>query len=562
MKFKLLCFVLLFFLEPVWAQNKFYLQTYMDAKASAELENYEKAIDLFEVAAFGFLDYPAYLLSCRVRMALIYSIINDENNLKETLFLAKSIRNKTGTDHSQVEQQLWDQYLILTGEKEAGLPPLPDSREELEILLNSSPERRDAWEKYFVVLKNNSQLTLGKTRLKTAISRFPDDIFFLKTGLELELEANRKRAYLEYAEKVFELDPEDSLANEVLGIQALEKKKRLEARRFFSHVTSPQLAGTEDLISSTEEWFAAQTAKDEAETLKNQTQNNPVEKAPALSNQVETPQDLDKDETPEPLTTRQMEKIVKENSLDYDTRYELVDRYLSGGDLRKTKKHLAFLGTVNSEDVRYLAAFGQYHYLQKNYLQVVKGLSEQRNLNDKSQFFLGKSYLELNEPEKAYLCFSSIDEPEQFPGLSVELEELKIELNPNFEMIQAFSNQWDKGELAKTQKENVVFTLLEMGDIANIEKFVNKYQIEYPNDDISQFFLARMYLLTGKYEDASSIFHRLANLGFKGHEVFYYAGLAFFKSNKPFVTKYMLEKALQEGTRFENEIREILTQLQ
>jgi uncharacterized protein HemY len=574
--------LLIFLAIPGLAQNNFYLQVYREGLTSMEMENYQKAEELFKIAAFGFLDYPDYLLSCRIRLVLIASQLNQQDKLQDLLFRIKALRNNTHDEHSRIDDAAWNEYLILAGEKERGLVPAPDDLTELNGFIKQHPDRLDAWYKYFNLLKNSGNMLSGKSMLKEALRRFPEDISLLETGLEMDYMTKRRRSSLSRAAKILVLAPDNACAHEILGLEALRKKRHLEARDHFKYVHSPCFPETKSAEQRLNEWFVAQAAAEEATKLKalevKQTSSKPPRVLQPAENKVEDSQleqsnptimstnkknaTEEKSSTKKPaLSQRDLETRVRKDPSNADTRFDLVEYLLDHGNLRKTKKHLAILGKQDSKNPRYLAAFAQYHFMQKKYDQVTSGLFGLDNLNDKANYYLGKSYQNLNDHTQAFTILSSIHNPEVFPGLVEELTMLKQNLDPSYEFIKTFGKHWDTQKLNKKQKETVLFTLLDKNDAYNSEKYANRFIEEYPKEDIAQYFKARVLLLQEHYLEASEVFYRLANSGYRDHETYFYSGYAFFKSNKPFVTKYMLEKAKQYGSKHGPEIEDILSRL-
>jgi len=580
MKLKMGCFWLIVSLTALWAQHGFYLQVYNDAKAAMQLDDLEKANELFEIAAFGFLDYPDYLLSCRVRMALLSSHQGNAEELKSRLILVKSLRNSMGDSHQQIENAIWEEYLVLAGEKEPPSPPLPDSTEALNDLLELDVTHLSAWKRYVTLLKEEGRLDECRKLLKRARNMLPDNTFLLTVALEMDLD--RRRTALDLAQSLLTIEPTHSLANEVLAHEAYRKKERLAARDHLQRVTEPLMPQTAQLRDDLDSWFLEQakiaTERIEPEQPENQDPNrqppskdvlrsdsenqaNRVEEEPAETISEETSQEPEEEPAISDLSTRELERIVARDPSNTEARFELVTQYLQMRKFRKTQKHLLVLGRVDSQDPNYLDAFAHYHFLKGNYAQVIEGLEKQTNLNDKANYYLGKSFLAKNQQSEAYRSFARIKNLEPFPGLKAEVEDLRQSFGPDFQVTQQLLIDWDQGNLSIGKKRELMFSLLERLDRENAGTYLQRYLQEYPKDEMGRYFRARFALLNENFEQASEEFHRLVNTNFKGHEVYYWAGVAFFKANKPFVTKYMLDRALQTGSQHRQEIEEILTQI-
>ncbi|PIE02961.1 MAG: hypothetical protein CSA81_04430 [Acidobacteria bacterium] len=583
---KLVILFLFTALLDVCAQNSFYLRTYREGKASMALEDYKKAEELLEIAAFGFLDYPDYLLSCRVRLALIAQITGDEDALQKHKIQVKSLRDKIGDEHIQIEDSVWRNFLILTGELQPPPPALPQDPVELRQMLQKEPDRIEVWKKYIRTLTANDQLRSRKKDLKKAIKLFPDDLFLLTTALELELNTGKKKQASVYANQILAVDPVNALANEVLGNAAASKKRYFEAKGYYYHVKYPSLPQTQGHMEDLMEWQNSvqeenKTGKSTPEETRarKKEKKEQLEKEPMLSvSAAGTDQQFFEAEQQKERKSRQqvknsavkqqarptlskLQRMVKNQPDDTELRFQLVERLLESGNLRKTKPHLTYLGQINPNSQRYLACFSQYHYMKHNYQTVIKVLSGLSELNDKSRYYLGKSYLQSQDLAQAYMHLNNIKKTAVFPGLEKEKTTLRRELNPDFDALTKIIDQWKQGMMSKDQKERAIFDCLAKNDLDGFNRFLTMYAGEYPKDDMTLYFTARKLLLEEHFNQASDIFHRLANSGFRNHEVYFYAGYAFYKAGKPFVTKYMLEKAIEGGSKHTEEINRILSQI-
>ena len=442
-------------------QHPFYWQRLEDGRLAMSQGNWELAEKLLEIAAFGLMEDETALSEIWVRMVLVKSRDQNKDSF-EAITLADRALGKEPVKPDAISAEEWDEFLIIT-EKKA--PRIPEDHERLKAYVLKYPDNKEGWRALIKAeMATKDKRSLRKT-LDDALKRFPGDVGFLENRLLFSV-VHRENAG-KYATALMKVDPGSSLAHEFLGNEAMKKGAYEQARAHYRAIQSPVFSETEKYLSQLSQHTQAMEAAAEKEQKAAQTNKRPKKKQETDSASTEQPvptantsskqkkkasdtaktqksrgrgdgakkkktepektieiaRNPPESQKPQPASEpeltaeekreqkariKELVKAVKAKATPANQR-DLAWLYLDDRNYSKAEK---LLRRMNNSTPEFYEVFARYHYLKKNYEDIINAPAFQdtdKLKSDKVRFYLGMSYFRMNEFKKAREILAPLD---------------------------------------------------------------------------------------------------------------------------------------------------------
>ena len=553
------------------AQHPFYLQLLEDGKLAMASQNWEQAKQDLEIASFGFLDKETLLAESYVRLALIDQALGDQESMAAYTRDANLVLSEPPEKPAGLERPYWDAFLILSGRKAAPRPPVPLTENELEGYLQAYPDSGEAWAALIDIQVTNARKSRIRQTIASAVAAVPEDTGVLERALRFSVVQDGERGAEELAARLLILNPTASMANEYMGGLSVKRKAWEEAQAYFAQMTVAQFPKTADYQRQLTEAVnkideGGQAENQPPEDLEDPQEDGDEQRAsaelePAVervpeSMVAEPPAEITTEEVEESAPTQEervanLERLVRTNPSNSEFRFDLADAYLRNGEVRKAKKMLARLAKGNKNHPRYAQIYAHYQYVQGNYQANIDNLSGFINPQGAIAYYLGMSYFQLGETEKARAYLQGLDHqqfviPQGFEGqITGGSGSGALETRTPTSLSQEEALQWLADQAGQENWQG-------------IHQAMDGIAARYPTDPDVRYFQGRLLMSKGEYQDAMSIFIDLVSQGYGKNEIYYYAGVSALKRGNPSVAQYLFEKAQANDTRFAAEIQSLL----
>jgi len=255
----------------------------------------------------------------------------------------------------------------------------------------------------------------------------------------------------------------------------------------------------------------------------------------------------------DPVKAKEAE--VRKTADNLDLKYELIDLYLDRNRLGKARRLLKDVGKSQIGQIPYAERYARLFYLKKYYQTVIEAFQNMPAISEKTRYYLGLSFLETGDPEKAQEVLRSIDRS-NFPDLSGvdhrinQLLSKKDAAVPSVEPVPATVAFPTDVETAIER----LSVLVKNGGWDEVRVLVPKSRLAWPDNQHILYYLGRLHLANDASKPGSKVFYKLASNGYREREVFFYGGRAYFLHADYALAEYMFKRAEAEGTRFGRDI--------
>lgn len=583
------------------AQHPFYTQLLKIGASTMSQQKWALASRRLEIAAFGLFEHPQLLAEAYMRLALVADQLKDQ----ESVFTYSNKVNRVWPDSSSspkgLPPRLWEDYQILVGLKAAPPPPLPNDVPGLEAYVKKNPGQVKGWLALIDLQLGKSQVSSLRKVFKKAMLAHPRSKEVLARALRFSVEKDKSKGAGDLAKELLVLDPNATIANEVLGNQAVKDKEYRKAFRYFSLVKKPIFTETPKLqrkltaeidkekrlveSSRIEEERAANVKKAaDAKRKKDATSKAKLARVNRTSrkNNEKDVHKMSKTEMPKRDSTKKGSKSATNHALvaaeaavrlkpkDPAPKYVLLDLLLKEMTLKRASKVLVELGKTESSTALYAGYFARYNYLKKNYKRNTRKLSELRVMDEQTRYYLGMSYFRLRKYEKAESHLEGLDR-QVYPSLIAVDRTLAKQLPKSRKTKKKDTSQQVKSQ--RDAHDARINTTLKKGSISDrlpifkemidkgrwsvVRKSIKKALAEDPQNQDVLYYRARLYLNDGDFRRASNLFYNLVRSKYKKGEVHYYGGHAAQKDD-PKLANYLFKHAIKEGSIHTEEIKRLL----
>ncbi len=449
-------------LAPLLAQSSFNEQILTEAETALVQQDLTKAYRYLEIAAFGFLDDSDQYARAQMGMALAAAAMKDKPLSDSHMAKVQSLMSKAVTQPKGMPTDLWDRYQILAGLKAPPPPPLPKDVAALKKYVGTNPKVEDGWTALLRAMIGQSSKNDTRARVADAIKAIPDSTAIRALALAFTLNEDNGRDALTHAKALLALRPEDALAHEVLGNQAVKDKHYQEASIHYAKVAKPVIAETAGLQQKLDAAVKQEQKKAEAERAHAKAELEKPKQAPSRQPEANKPkQQPDKtvntkvpEKQPEPVKAKPQPSPVKQTQTaavkpspqserapepapeepsrsekaridaeiaaaridatrtpgDQTLQFKLLGLYLEHDRLREAQSLMKQLGGGPAgQSPTYAGYYAQYNFLKKHYKENAKNLGKRKVLDERARVFLGLSYLELGKYQEAAEALDGID---------------------------------------------------------------------------------------------------------------------------------------------------------
>ena len=599
---------------PSMAQHPFYVQTYEEGKEAMQLEDWDRASEFLEIAAFGLLDHTDYLGDIYVRLAIVQASLEDSAKLIKFLAKAKSQVGAVFNKPERTPAPVWERFLIVSGRKKAPPPPIPKEVSELEAYVSDHPKVEKGW-LALLPKKREGRASVNRRWFERALDVHPKSVPILQEALFFAEEHDRGRQAESFAKRLFDLDPENSLVNEFYGNAAVDADKYSEAGDFYKKVTGrPRFSETEAIQARLEEELeklkkarermelakereakkaeadrkkrleerearlareraeeakaaaAKAQRKREEESRKTKREERAARDRKSTSDKAEASKSEKTAEKAEPDPLVEQEALVRAKPEDVDARFVLARMYLEVKETRKARRELRKLGRIEADSPRYAEIFAEYNYLLERHKRNLDVLKGRRDLTRRTLYFYGLSLFETEKYEEARQILSDLSRSE-FPKLRNVDAEIRKNLakgkgsaklgGPTPRHIVALERSVADGEAKPIDRIRLIDYYLSVENWKKAEPLIEDGYREFSKNQEFLFFHGRSELHHGKFKEALELFQRLLNAGYRKRDIHYYAGLAAMKDGKTAVADYLFKMAENYNTQLKDEIRSL-----
>lgn len=477
-------------LTPALAQSSFNEQILTEGEAALIQQDLTKAYRYLEIAAFGLMDNLDQYARTQMDMALVAAAMKDKALTESHLARVQSVMSKRVTQPAGMPDELWERYQVLAGLKAPPPPPMPKDVASLKKYVEANPKVEQAWLALLRAMIGQSAKSDTRGRIDAALTAFPSSDQLRTLALNFSVQEDRGRDATIHAKALVALRPDDALANEVLGNQAVKDKRYAEAAIHYAKVAKPKLPETAALQQKLDEAAKQEQKKAEAERVRAKAEHEKSKPAPVRDAAVKPKQEPAKavvtklpEKKPEPVTAKPKPSPVKQTQaasskpptqperaaetakpevrpaddkaqpdprlsdkarIDAEiaaarveatrqpdnaaTQFRLLELYLEHGRLREATSLMNQLGRGKTgESPTYAGYYAQYNYINRKFKDNAKNLGKVGTLDDRARVYLGLSYLELGKYPEAAESLKDIDRS-QWPVLKGVDQILELKL--------------------------------------------------------------------------------------------------------------------------------------
>lgn len=276
-------------LAPLLAQSSFNEQILAEGETALAQQDLTKAYRYLEIAAFGFLDDSDQYARAQMGMALTSAAMKDKALTDSHLAKVQSIMSKRVTQPKGMPVELWERYQVLAGLKAPPPPPLPKDVASLKKYVDNHPKVEEGWAALLRAMIGQSSKNDTRGRVADALKAFPASQGIRALALAFTLNQDHGRDALTHARALVALKPDDALANEVLGNQAVKDKHYQEAAIHYAKVAKPVISETEGLQKKLDEAVKQEQKKADAERAQIKAEQEKPKQEPLRKAELEKP---------------------------------------------------------------------------------------------------------------------------------------------------------------------------------------------------------------------------------------------------------------------------------
>ena len=232
--------------------HPFYKQSFDFGKRAMDDGDWAMADEYLEIAAFGMLEKPKFLGDVYVLLVILSHKQGHEDNLKSRVAKLERLIEKELWEPIELSSEVWDRYQVITGAKKPPPPPIPKDLGQLEAFVNDHRDIPGGWVALARLYIERKESRKVRRTLSDGLEADPDNVPLLELALTYSANNNQKRSARDYTTALLKSDPNNDLANEYLGNEAVKDKNYTLAQTHYSKVverTIPETPGLQQRMS-------------------------------------------------------------------------------------------------------------------------------------------------------------------------------------------------------------------------------------------------------------------------------------------------------------------------